>query len=241
MIKKVLLLLFFYLFEIGVPFAQINVDSLIENYTIAVGGKKEWRKIRSFHLKMIGRSGNRAAKVENHMLKPHCFKITFHFPSGKRVLSYFGTSGQILDEGEIKPMPEDMQIEMREEPDFFDELLFYKEKGYRAEYLLDTIIEEHYYHKISLYKSGKDIQFYYINKANNLVEIVEEYSEEEKYEGVLFKTTFPSYKRVDKILFPNKMLLYGDDRLMVDYEITELILNPKLKMSDFFLGELKEQ
>ena len=232
---RILMLTVLILLEVSHLYGQVNLDSILHLYTEAIGGKAEWEKVKSFKLDMIGTSNSGQVLLEQYMLKPYCFKMVFHFNSANRVLTYDGLNGQILDNGKIKEMPKDMQIEMREEPDFYDELIFYQEKNYSISHEPDTLIDNKHYAKIALKKSDHDIQYYYLNLENHLVEIVEEYSEEEKFKGTLFKTTFSAYQKIDQILFPKRMSLYGNDILLVDYDITKVILNPELSKSDFRL------
>lgn len=230
---KSLYFLYLLFFATTLLIAQNQADTLVQQYTEKIGGKKAWKKIHAFHVEMWGRTPKQQARVEHFMLKPDCFKIIFHFASGKRTLSYSGKTGYIEDKGVIEIMPADMQVEMREEPDFFDELIFYKEKDYPLVFLQDTVINEQNFAKLALQKPENDTQFYYINRHTQLVEIIEEYSTEVKYAGTLFKTTFPEYQAVGNILFPKKMDLYGNNELIVNYTITSVVLNPKLKKKDF--------
>ncbi len=218
-------------------YAQYSSEQILDRYREAIGGEEAWRHIKSFKIEMEGESDSQKAKVEHYMLKPHFYKMVFNFPNLKRTLTYYGTEGKILINNEITPMPDDMKIEMREEPDFYDELIFYDEKGYGLEKLKDTIIEKTLYWKFALIKNPEDTQFYYINKANYLLEIIEEYSEEKKHKGVLFKTTFDNYKEVGNVLFPMQMDLYKDNDLWISYTLKKVHMNYSLSADDFIVGE----
>ena len=235
--KKILILFCFFIINSN-SFSQSKALQALDAYIEKVGGKEAWVDIQSFKLELTSTARGLTKPVDHYMLKPFCFKMVFRYPSGDRILSYDGTKGQIYKEGKVIPMPEDMQIEMREEPDFFDELIFYKEKNIPIEVLRDTTIAGRSYHKFALIKSPVDTQYYYINKDNHLLEMVEETSEEVKWEGTLFKTTFMEYQKVDNILFPKLMDLHANDKIMNKYTIDKVILNPELSMEDF---DLKKQ
>ncbi len=215
--------------------AQSTSEVIIASYVKEIGGKDNWGKIHSFKLDMNGTSGSRSAKVQHYMLKPDKYKIVFNFPIVKRSLIYDGNDGSISENDVARPMPKDMQVEMREEPDFYYELIFYKQKNYQLERLNDTLINENWYWKFALRKSEKDIQWYYINKANNLLEIIEEYSKEKKHEGTLFKSVLGAYEKVNNILFPMKLDLYKNDALWIQYTVEKAHLNPELSSKDFIV------
>ncbi len=214
---------------------RAQADSLLDSYIEKVGGKEAWGAIKSFKLEMIGEFGDHMSVSEHYMLKPHCYKIVFTLSSGSEILTYDGEKGQIGRQGTLEKMSSGMRYEMHEEADFFDELIFYKERGHSMERLKDTLINDQNYAKISLHKSEWDVQQYYINTRTQLLEMVEEYSAEEQYKGVRFKTVFSEYRQEGKVLFPKKMALFGNDSLLVDFEITEVVWNPVLHLDDFRL------
>lgn len=232
--KKVIFHIFLCLVMMGIR-AQAQTDSLLDSYIEKVGGKEAWATIKSFKMEMIGEFGDQMSVSEHYMLKPHCFKIVFMLTSGTETLAYDGHKGQMERKGVLEKMPEGMRYEMHEEADFFDELIFHKERGYSIKRQKDTLIKNQNYAKFTMHKSEWDLQHYYINTKTQLLEMVEEHSAEQQYKGVLFKTVFSEYRKVGKVLFPKKMALFGNNKLLVDFEITEVIWNPVLRLEDFRL------
>ncbi len=235
--KKAQLLLFICFIIQPFIFSQENASVIIGKYAKNIGGKKAWQKIKSFKIGLTGKIGENEFESSQYMLKPNCFKVIFKYPNNERILSYNGSKGYISNNKTVKEMPKGMETEMHEEADFFDELILYKEKGYKPSLEKDTIIDNKEYYKISLYKNTKDTHWYYINKSNYLVEIVEEYSEEKKWKGILFKTILNNYQKTDNVLLPSTMLLYANNKLVTEYKINKVILNMPLTLSHFTLNE----
>ncbi len=232
--KKLYLLILILIAVQGI-WAQQSAQTIIEKYAQKIGGKKAWQALKSYHMELDGKAGENQFSSHQYMLKPNCFKMTFKYPKRLRVLSYDGISGYITNNEIPEEMSKGMETEMQEEAEFFDELILYKEKGYTTRLERDTIINHNDYYKISLYKNSKDTQWYYINKSSYLVEIVEEYSEEKKWNGTLFKTVFDNHRQVQDVKFPFKISLFANNDLLMEYSITRIELNPELSKADFKL------
>ncbi len=203
----------------------LTLQQILDKHTEAMGGKENWRNFKSHIITHHGVQDDQHYTSVLTMKMPNKFRIDLQTEGLKRIKSYDGKEGWILLNDELQAMPEGEDIEMAEEAEFYGELVLAQERGHQLELLGREYLDGAQVYKIKMTKFPTDEQFYYLNAETFLEEMVAEYSEDISWKGVLFRTTFDDYRMVDGLLFPFKMSLFADDRLLRTFDTQEILVN----------------
>jgi CubicO group peptidase (beta-lactamase class C family)/outer membrane lipoprotein-sorting protein len=203
-------------------------DEVLNKYAEAIGGKAKWKELKNYVMTMRNTQGAGNSNMTMTMKKPNKFRIDFDNPPNRMTKAFNGTKGVVSINYRNQDMSEGEQKEMAEEPDFYDELLFAKERGYATSLLENEEINGKKVFKIKLTKDKNDDQLYYLDSETYLPVMVAEYSQDINFNGVLFKTMMSDYRDVDGLKFPFKVTLLANDRVMWNREVESLKLNTKV-------------
>ncbi len=186
----------------------MSVNKLIDLHAEAMGGRERWRNMRSYALYQTRENG---MEIEAYAEKPDKFKLVFRTKDQERIKSYDGEKGWLTNNGEYEAMRPGEAIEMAEEPEFYEELIFALENGHKVDYLGTEKLDGVLTYKIKMTKSGTDEQLYWLNAETYLIELTGEYSEDSAHEGIYYKTRFKDYRSVDGAQFPFLLELIPND------------------------------
>ena len=162
------------------------------------------------------------------MLRPGKFRLDFLNPNKILIKSYNGDTGWIADNGIVTEMSEGEEKEMAEEGSFYEELAFSIKKNIKLDYKGRENIDEINYHKIEMLKASNDKQTYYINPKTFFIDIITEYSQDDAFKGLRFKTLLKKYELFDGVYIPTYQELYANEDLMRTYKVTSVIMNPEI-------------
>lgn len=209
---------------------QLTVDDIFDSYVETMGGLEHWRKLQSWERTSHRKSG---LKVKSYAKKPDQFQLVFSRNEKRVIKSFDGQNGWLQVNGNYEPMRPGEEIEMAEEPEFYEDLIIAKEQGYELILEGEESLKGVHCHKIKMTKSASDPQWYWINKESYLLEMVGEYSEDPAHEGIFYTTRFEDYRMIDGYLIPftEHLIRNGKDTTSIFY--TEMIVNPFLE-DEFF-------
>lgn len=184
------------------------VDEIIFLHAEAMGGKENWRKLKSYR-RVSHRPDGQQVTITCFM--PNRISILFS-DDQSNVTKYFdGHHGYLLKDGLYEPMRPGEKIEMEEEPRYYSELIFYRDEGYDLKLLGEETVDDIVCFKLSLRKSSRDEQIYWINKSTYLIEQTGEYSEDKAHQGIYYKTRLKDYRSIDGLMFPSREILIAND------------------------------
>jgi CubicO group peptidase (beta-lactamase class C family)/tetratricopeptide (TPR) repeat protein len=200
----------------------------INQYAEAVGGREAWKELKSYIIKMRNAQSIGNSQLTAYMKKPGKYRIDLDNPPNKMIKSYNGFKGVVSINYRAQDMGIGEQKEMAEEADFFDELILADDKGYLTELQGTAELDGKKVYKIKLTKNKNDEQVYYLDANTYLPMMMEEYSQDENFKGVLFKTKFADYRVVDGLKFPYKITLLANDNILWDRVFEDVKVNPKV-------------
>ena len=229
--KNLLLILLLLPFQ---NFAQSeNLENILNQTADKMGGVENWKAFQSHIIIHESEKNGKIYQSTLTMKMPNKFRIDLQTENYSRTKSYDGKEGWIMENGHLKPMPKGEDEEMAEEADFYGELVLGRERGYDFEFLGKEKLNGKKVYKIKMKKSETDEQFYYINSETYLPEMVAEYSADVNWEGTFFKTTFADWKEFNGLLFPMKMELFANDKLLRNFQTTDNKVNVPVEDESF--------
>ena len=202
---------------------------VINRYAEATGGKERWKELKTYIIKMRNANSTGNILLTAYMKKPGKYRLDLDNPPNKMIKSYNGFKGIVSINYRSQDMGNGEAKEMAEEADFYDELLLADEKGYATELQGTEELDGKKVYKIKLTKGKEDIQTYYLDAETYMPVMVAEYSQDENFKGVLFKTKLSDYREVDGLKFPFKISLLANDNVMWEREVEEVKVNPKVE------------
>ena len=212
-----------------------DIATIIKKHTKAMGGKKAWQNMGSYQLANPGRSG---LGVHYYAQKPNKSKYIFvQKDRPDYIKSYDGKNGWVSAFGKYETMRAGEEIEMAEEPVFYEELIFAKDNGYPVQLLGEEIINGQKTWKLQMIKSQTDTHTYWLNANTYLIEMTGEYSEDKAHAGIYYKTAFSDFREVDGLMFPFTIQLIPSDRSPITIPYSNIIVNPKIS-NDFFTYQI---
>lgn len=201
---------------------SLSLHQIIELHAQAMGGREAWRNLQSYELHSSSANGRQTI---SYAQKPNKMRYDFLSPAGKVIKAYDGQNGWLSRNGQLEDMRPGEAIEMAEEPEFYEELIFAEEKGHELQLLGMESLPDQCVFIIQLIKSPTDTQSYWINTDTYLPHMTGEYSEDPAHAGIYYKTTFDDYREVDGLMFPFKMELIANDRTPIPFSYNKIKLN----------------
>jgi hypothetical protein len=209
--------------------ADMSLNMLLDKHAEAMGGTKEWKRLKSWVITQKRKNGTVIATAK----KPDMFRLDFHLDGRHRVKSYDGKQGWITNDGAYEAMRPGEAIEMAEEPDFYGELIFARERGLPMEMMESEQLNGHWCYRLKLIKSDTDEQWYWLNADTYLIEQTAEYSEDPAHDGIFYKTVFGDYRSVDGLMFPTRESLIANDDLAREWTLEKIEVNKKIPSNLF--------
>ncbi len=201
---------------------KTSITQIIKAHTKAMGGKKAWKNLKSYQLHQTRANGN---SVISSAQKPDKMRYDFTNQNGVFVKAYDGKKGWLTRNGVYSPMRPGEEIEMAEEPEFYEELIFAKENKHHLELLGMELLDDKCVYKIQMIKSEKDTRSYWLDADTYLISMTGEYSEDPAHEGIYYKTTFSDFRSVDGLMFPFKMKLIPNDQTPIEIPYDSIKIN----------------
>lgn len=240
---KKLLFLFLGFASIQSLVAQ-NVDDIIKSYHEAIGGKK-WDAVNGMRMTANVEQGGMKIPVEVVSLRDGRMYTKVTFMGNTMTMAAF--------DGEKSWSTNFMTMEPEESPadasenakratkEFPNALINYKSLGYTATLLGTEKVEGAECNKIKLEKKtmlveGKEVpnvEFYYLDKENNVPVLVEAEIKEGEMKGKISQTKFSDYQEVNGvyIAYSTSNGIKDEGSQVIQFEKIEL--NPKFDEKDF--------
>ncbi len=192
--------------------STLELHQILDRHTEAMGGKNLWNNLHTYALYQHRANG---AQVVNYIRKPDEYKILHHIDDRQRIKSFDGHEGFISINGSYEAMRPGEEIEMREEPEFYEELLFARDSAhYTLARLEDEQVDDRTCYVIQLIKSVSDTQLYWIDQSTYLIYQTGEFSEDPAHADIYYKTKFFQFEKVGEYWFPfHLQLIANDDRV----------------------------
>lgn len=218
----------------GYAFAQQNSASkawkIYGQYVEKTGGMAHWRALESYRRVSSRTDGLQVTSISQ---KPDQFQLIFEWESHRVVKSYDGQNGWLDIDGRYEGMRPGEEIEMAEEPEFYEDLLLAKEKGFTLSYEGKQRIGKSNCHKLKMQKSVSDAQWYWINTRNLRLEMTGEFSQDPAHDGIFYTTRFEDYRQIDGYEIPFTELLMANGRDTLESHYTSTEINPELDAQTF--------
>lgn len=209
---------------------ELSLADILDQHAIAMGGKKRWNAMQTYWIIDSVETGR---KTTAYSKKPNQYKLIFEQNGNTLVKSYDGQEGWITKNGVYEAMRPGEAVEMAEEPDFYEELMFAREKGYKTELLGKEELNGTWVYKLAMAKKPDDVHIYYVNAQTFLIDRIGEYSEDKAWEGVYFQTLFEDFRSVDGCMFPFRWALQSGDTPPVWRTVKSIQVNIPLPDSVF--------
>jgi hypothetical protein len=193
-------IVFLLLLNVTISYSQ-KTDELIQKHIQAIGGEKAWAGIKSIKIDGVITMEGMSIKTTKQVIKNIGYRNDMLFEgkieaytNNKYYVSIYNDQGwkYLPDSKDNKPeMLEANEIILyKEDMDYEDPFIFYKEKGTQFTFLnIENILEKDYYKFSAKYKSGNQ-EYIYLNasdfmiakrvQTNSEAEDAKEYSEYEK-------------------------------------------------------------
>lgn len=211
---------------------NLSLDRILDRHAKAMGGKDAWSQLHSWRIANHRTDGRRTTAMAQ---KPDQFKLIFETKDGVRIKGFDGKNGWVSRNGAPESMRPGEEIEMAEEPEFFEELMFSRENKHTLRLKGKDTLNGKSVYVIEMEKKATDVQTYYLNTKTFLIEGVAEFSEDKAWEGAYFLTRFDDYRSVEGLMFAFRWSLETKDRKPMWCTATSVELNPILLDEAFML------
>lgn len=193
------------LFTVILPASSQTVDELIENYSNAVGGADKLMEIKS--IKFTGKfSGNGLdIPVTITVKRDDKTRMEMVYQGMSLVNACDGSTGWTVNpfsgnKDPVKLPPEDVK-NLTKRAEIEGELINYKQKGYKAEFLGKDDFEGTEVYKIRIKDKDGDLTYYFLDVSNFL--ILKENSKRKIGEKeIKSETLYGNYQKFDGVMFP---------------------------------------
>lgn len=206
------------------------LDDILEKHANAMGGYENWAKLKTLYISLNTGDGG---VMDAYTKKPNKFKLIMRFAGYEWTKAWNGTEGWSIYNGVDKTMGIGEAKEMAEEPDFFDELMFAKEKGYEVQLISKEKLKGISVYKINVVKAVDDIVTYYLNANSFLIEQIDETSQDLKWENTNFTTILKDYQEWQGLKFPSRWGIIEGDKKPRWMEVYTVVVNEPIKDSIF--------
>lgn len=213
-------------------FAQ-NADEILAKYFNTIGGVEKIRALKGIKMNMVAKQQGMDIPVEVVELKGGKTYVKINI-QGKEMTQMASDGNTIWTTNFMTMKAEKMDSESTENQklsnqDYPDELLDYKSKGYKVEYIGKETKDGAECFKLKLTKkpvtiSGvktDDIIYYFFDTENNLPIVKETEIKEGPMKGQKSISKMSDYQEVDGIYFPFSLNMFGSD-----IKVNKITLNP---------------
>jgi hypothetical protein len=217
-----------------------TADEIINKYITTIGGAEKLKALKGVKMEMSTNQGGMEIPVEVVQMPAGKMYVKINL-QGKEItqMAYDGTNAWTTNFMTMKA--EKMDAESTEnmklnDADFPDELLDYKIKGYKAEFVGKETKEGTECYKIKFTKKPTtiagiktdEVTFYFFETENNLVIATETEIKEGSMKGQKATSTKSDYQEVDGIFFPFSMSQFGQP-----LKVKKITLNPAIDAKVF--------
>ncbi len=227
------------------PAKAQKAEDIIDKYITAIGGKDAWSKITGIRMKAKVDAQGMTLPLEIINMADGRSYTSFELQGKKIAQDVF--DGEVLWSTNFMTMkPEKSDAEAtenkkRDAKDFPNDIIGYKEKGYKVELMGKETAEGVSCYKIKLTKKtqlvdGKEeenIQYYYFDTENNVPIMIETTIKTGEAKGQIAQTVFSDYQEVGGIYFPYSILSRLKDGAGQTVVIESVEVNPKVEDSLF--------
>ena len=226
-----------------------TADEIINEYHEVTGGVKNWEKVKGIQMDAKVNQGGMEIPVTIIQMADDRELVSISLQGQEIVQSaYDGESLWSTNFQTMKPEKADEETllnKKKEDGDFPDALLNYKEKGYTAEYVGKETIEGTECNKVKFTKKpsivdGKEvpnIEYYYFDTENNILIAVESEITSGPAKGSIAQALFSDYQEVDGLYFPFSLSQGVKDQGSQPLEITKITVNPDVSGRSFSFPE----
>ncbi|MCB0575871.1 MAG: M20/M25/M40 family metallo-hydrolase [Saprospiraceae bacterium] len=204
----------------------LSIDEILDKHAEAMGGRDTWKQLKTW--KIVNTTAN-GRKTTEFARKPDRYKLVFEYDGNTLIKSYDGREGWLQHNGVHEQMRPGEALEMAEEPDFYDELMFAREKGYRIALKGKTFSEGQWQYHIEMNKKPGDAHQYFLNTRSFLIDRSGEYSEDPEHKGIYYQTLFRDYRPVNGMMFPRRWALQAGQNAPVWRTVKQIQINLPLK------------
>lgn len=224
---------FIFIFTILITSVSLcqTADEVIDNYISAIGGIDKIKSIKTVKINGHYPQGSINIPFVEYIKVPDKIKIEVTRQGLTSQTAYDGTIGWRLNPFRGVKIPEKITAEntkdLKKEADFEGELIDYRKKGSKAEYLGIDDFEGSDVYKIKLTDSDGEAATYFIDKVTNLI-LKKSVRRKIKEKEQKIETVYSVYKSVDGYLMPFSIESAGGaviDKVEFNLEIDDGIFN----------------
>ncbi len=210
-----------------------TADEVINKYITTIGGAEKLKALKGVKLEMTTNQGGMEIPVEVVQMPGGSTYVKINL-QGKEItqMAYDGKtmwSTSFMTMKAEKSTAEESENMQLNNADFPDELLDYKTKGYKAEFVGKETKEGAECYKVKFTKKPTtiagvktdEVTFYYFETENNLVIATESEIKEGPMKGQKSTSTMSDYQEVDGVFFPYAMTRFGQP-----LKVKKITLNP---------------
>jgi hypothetical protein len=210
-----------------------TADEVINKYITTIGGAEKLNALKGVKMEMTTNQGGMEIPVEVVQMLDGSTYVKLNL-QGKEIMqmAYDGKtmwSTSFMTMKAEKSTAEESENMQLNNADFPDELLDYKTKGYKAEYIGKETKEGTECYKVKFTKKpttidgikSDEVTFYYFETENNLVIATESEIKEGPMKGQKNTSTMSDYQEVDGVFFPFSRNMMGQP-----LKVKKVIINP---------------
>ncbi len=201
-------------------------DVLNKNYQ-AKGGLEKLKGIKTIYAEGKVVAQGMEMPFKTWVKYPDKIKMQTKFQGQTMVQAYDGkTAWWIMPMMGPKPMPmpPSQAEQFKEQNQFRDPLVFYKELGYKLEYLGEGEADGTPVYKIKLSKPNGDVLIYYLDKETGL-EIKADFYGKRQGREIKGENYFGDYRKVNGILFPFYIETRMGGKVVSQVTIEKIVIN----------------
>lgn len=195
----------FLLFALPIISHSQTLDEVINNYANAMGGSEKLMGIKSVKYSGKFSDGGADIPLTMNIKRDGKARREMSYQGMNMIRASDGTMGWVINpyQGtkEAMKMPYEELKDMKKYAEIEGELINYKQKGYKADYLGKDDFEGSEVYKIRLTDKEGDITYYYLDVSTYLLlrEINKRKIQEKEVKS---ETIYGNYQKIDGIMFP---------------------------------------
>jgi len=242
--KKLAIVLVLIMFVFVIGYAETLEEILQKNYQVS-GGIEKLKSIKNMVAKgKIVNQMNMEMPFKMIYKKPDKMRMEALFQQNKIVMAYDGEKAwwimPFMGTDEPQEMPENQARDIKEQTDFINPFLDYKEKGHKLEYLGKEDMEGTEVYKLKFTKKKGKIYYYYLDIDTGIELKMETYTKVGENE-VKSETFFSNYKQVDGMALPFSIQTKVNENIANQMNIEEYSFNEDINDSIFKMPAKKEE
>jgi hypothetical protein len=233
------LLLLFLLIVVSFPTRAQTAEEVIEKHIQFIGGKSEWRKIKTLITSGDYDYGGIVFPFTTYSKTPNCYKFIVPFNGKYFAQGYDGKNGWKIDafKNETKPTilqgKEATQLLNEADVEIESPFIDYLKKGHSAVVEGNEIVDDQKCFKIKFTRRTGDTEYYWFDEKSFSMIKKKAIAKNPELGGSEIETSYSDYRNIEGIKIPFKSVTESNGQMILTVMIKNVKANSTLKEKDF--------